>query len=548
MGDPMTDRIDEPGLVGLMAESSDLQSDAMKLARRDLDGYVEAAQEARLESGRERSYAKPLAVAAAGGFGLAALALAPSAFAASPSNDIRALQTAAGIENLAITAYKTALTLPFIGGASANGVVKAFAQMTMKQHTDHAQAFNAAVVKLGGKQQTGTDPKYTPVLAQAVPTIKTALDVVNLAITLEDVAAQTYVADVGLVSTSQLRQLFGSVAGVEAQHKAILLAVQALLKGNAPQLIALPPNAASCRSGRQRRFPRRVLPNQPGRPDHRRSRLMRRKPSQPEMAISEAELSSMTRQLDELHQETFPGVRKSLDDFSANLSHLAAQHPTGRRSFLVGLGGLAVVGGVAACSSSSKSPAPATSSAAAGSAPMSASGSASAASKYTGDLKVVALAAALENLAVEAYMGALTMAAQNKLGAVPPAVATFITTAKAQHADHAQAWNGVLSKANLPAITGTPLTIASTEVAKLQAARSVPDVAKVALALENAAAQTYLFAATNVTDSGGIMTAATIEPVEAMHAAILSFVLGQYPVPMSFIGVDQAVMPTAFTG
>jgi hypothetical protein len=240
----MTDRIDEPRLLGLMEESNDLQSDAMKLARRDLDGYVEAAQEARLEAPRERSYTKPLAVAAAGGLGLAALALAPSAFAASTSDDIKALQTAAGIENLAITAYKTALTLPFIGGSSANGVVKAFAQMTMKQHTDHAQAFNAAVTKLGGKAQTGTDPKYTPVLAKAVPTIKTALDVVNLAITLEDVAAQTYVADVGLVSTSDLRQLFGSVAGVEAQHKAILLAVQALLKGNAPQLIALPPDAA----------------------------------------------------------------------------------------------------------------------------------------------------------------------------------------------------------------------------------------------------------------------------------------------------------------
>jgi hypothetical protein len=34
------------------------------------------------------------------------------------------------------------------------------------------------------------------------------------------------------------------VAGVEAQHKAILLAVQALIAGGAPQLIALPPNAA----------------------------------------------------------------------------------------------------------------------------------------------------------------------------------------------------------------------------------------------------------------------------------------------------------------
>jgi hypothetical protein len=31
---------------------------------------------------------------------------------------------------------------------------------------------------------------------------------------------------------------------VESQHKAILLAVQALLAGGAPQLIALPPDAA----------------------------------------------------------------------------------------------------------------------------------------------------------------------------------------------------------------------------------------------------------------------------------------------------------------
>ncbi len=65
-----------------------------------------------------------------------------------------------------------------------------------------------------------------------------------LAITLEDVAAQTYVADVGRVSTAELRQLFASVAGVESQHRAILLAVQALLKGNAANLIALPPDAA----------------------------------------------------------------------------------------------------------------------------------------------------------------------------------------------------------------------------------------------------------------------------------------------------------------
>ena len=71
----------------------------------------------------------------------------------------------------------------------------------------------------------------------------------------------------------------------------------------------------------------------------------------PEMAITERELSAMTGELDMPHKETFPGVRKTLDDFSANL----AGKNFGRRGFLAGLGGVAVLGTVAACSSSKKS-------------------------------------------------------------------------------------------------------------------------------------------------------------------------------------------------
>jgi hypothetical protein len=37
-----------------------------------------------------------------------------------------------------------------------------------------------------------------------------------------------------------------------------------------------------------------------------------------------------------------------------------------------------------------------------------------------------------------------------------------------------------------------------------------------------------------VKSPAGIQTAATIEPVELQHAAILNFLLGQYPVPNSF--------------
>ncbi|MGH3793812.1 MAG: ferritin-like domain-containing protein [Pseudonocardiaceae bacterium] len=234
----MQKKIDEVRFRGLLEESDDLQSDAMRSARSGLNDYVDAARES---NATQRSRFGPVATVA-GVAGAATLLSAGTAFAA--GDDVSALQTAAGLENLAVSTYKTALTLPFIGGNDANAVVKAFAMKTMGQHSEHAQAFNAAAQKLGGKPQTGPDPKYAEVVKKAVPTIKGPADVVALAISLEDVAAQTYVKDVGLVSTAELRQLFASVAGVESQHKAILLAVQALLKGGAPQLIALPPDAA----------------------------------------------------------------------------------------------------------------------------------------------------------------------------------------------------------------------------------------------------------------------------------------------------------------
>ena len=89
--------------------------------------------------------------------------------------------------------------------------------------------------------------------------------------------------------------------------------------------------------------------------------------------------------------------------------------------------------------------------------------------------------------------------------------------------------------------------IAAGAVKDLQGAKTIADVATQALGLENAAAETYTFATENVTDLGGVMVAATIQPVETMHAAILNFVLGQYPVPLSFIDTKGAVKPDALT-
>ncbi|WP_042366435.1 ferritin-like domain-containing protein [Streptacidiphilus neutrinimicus] len=270
-----------------------------------------------------------------------------------------------------------------------------------------------------------------------------------------------------------------------------------------------------------------------------------------ELPISERELTRLTRDLAEAHQTYLPAMHASAAELTEQIRDQRAAETRGeaplpgtasRRRFLLGAGGVAAAFALAACSSSGKTTSAAGASGAAGGA-----GSGSPGSMYTGDLQVVALATALENQAVGAYTAALAAARAGKLGTVPPAVGTFAQTAMSQHADHAKAWNAVLTGAGKPAINDVPL---SNQPATLQALGAVTDVggvAKLALMLEQQAAETYLFATYNVTSPGGIATAASIAPVEAMHAAILNYVLGQYPVPDDFLPVDEAASPSLLT-
>jgi hypothetical protein len=261
-----------------------------------------------------------------------------------------------------------------------------------------------------------------------------------------------------------------------------------------------------------------------------------------ELYVSEARLLSLTRELDEAHHEALPAMRARAAEYveelhdTGSVRRARADRPLGRRGFLLGVGGVGAMAALAACSSgSSGSPTP---DARAGSA---------SAGTYTGDLKVVALATALENQAVAAYQAALTNAKAGKLGTVPPAVSTFIETAMSQHEDHAKAWNAVLTGAGEPAITGVPLSNEAATLQAVNAATSTGAVAKLALQLENQATETYLYAIGNVTSTGGIATSATIAPVEAMHAAVLQYVLGEYPVPDAFIGTNKAASVSLLT-
>jgi rubrerythrin len=253
---------DPRALNELLEESQDLQADALRPTHEALDELVElnhspndegrASNRAFHVEHQDRlraSLGATTLLGAAGGAALVGL-LASPAFASS-SSDVQILQTASSIENLAISTYKTALTLPYIGGSAANPVVTKFCQVTMGQHMQHDDAFSAAVKQLGGKAQNASDPAFVPVVNKAVKSITAAtpsagaLQVVALALELENIAAETYVKDTVLANSTQNKALFASIMGIEAQHASVLLAVQALLEAGAPQLISLAPGTAA---------------------------------------------------------------------------------------------------------------------------------------------------------------------------------------------------------------------------------------------------------------------------------------------------------------
>ena len=259
---------------------------------------------------------------------------------------------------------------------------------------------------------------------------------------------------------------------------------------------------------------------------------MRRRNQTPEvMAISEHELTVMTNDLDQIHNDvSMPAMKAAVEEWTDKIR-------TSRRGFLIGAG--AVAGGaiLAACSSGSSSSGSTTTTT-----------GASKTGQLTGDLAIAALAASLENLAVAAYGDVLTAAGQNKLGTVPPAVATFVTTAKGQHAQHASAWNSAITAAGHSAITVPDPALVPTVNTAFAKVTDVVGAAQLALMLEGIAAATYQNGISVVTADSSVKVAASIQPVEMQHIAILNFALGQYPVPNAFSPLTGARGPSDYSG
>lgn len=255
------------------------------------------------------------------------------------------------------------------------------------------------------------------------------------------------------------------------------------------------------------------------------------KPKPEVMAISEAELVRMTKDLDALHRDqSEPALEASVSEWVEAIHEEKFRNGdhrrfANRRTFLMGASAVGGAALLAACGSSKKTSTSATT--VAGGAATTTTPSTS--GLPAAEMQSINVDAQLENLAVFAYTQGLMAAAAGKLGAVPKAVGTFATTAKSQHMAHAQAFNAILSAAGKPTTTGTDKALTPTVLAAFAKVTNVIELAQLALILENTAAQSYQDDAATLTNMKAAQTAATIMPVEMQHAAILYFVIGKYP-------------------
>jgi hypothetical protein len=253
--------------------------------------------------------------------------------------------------------------------------------------------------------------------------------------------------------------------------------------------------------------------------------------------LNNDEIRRQLRAVDRLNTAVVPRWRDALarligdDDVSTNDKAMLLGVPSPNRRDLFKLGGASILGValLAACGSdSADAPAATTSS---GTAPATTAGSttpattpattAAATTPTTAmgsgemDLVLARTAASLEKLAVDTYGAAGGLI-------TTPAVLAAATMFAGHHQMHLDALNGVLTGAGAKAITQMNQAVYDALVKPaIDAAKTEADAVMLALALEEAAAQTYVFAGGALSTPGLRSTIMTIGGVEARHAAVL---------------------------
>jgi hypothetical protein len=253
------------------------------------------------------------------------------------------------------------------------------------------------------------------------------------------------------------------------------------------------------------------------------------------MDLNRDELRRELRAIDQDNRDAMPRWRAALrrivgggTDLTTDETAAVLGVPAPGRRQLFKLGGATLVGAavLAACGDDDDS------SGAAGGSSSTTSGDGG------GDLALARTAASLEKLAVDTYQ----TAADSGL-VTTAAIGSTAMLFQQHHQDHLDALNGAIR-----AVGGTEVTEQNQAVFEalvqpaVAAASSEADVVQLALDLESAAAQTYVFAGGALSVPDLRSTIMTIGGIEARHAAILQVVAQAMP-PASVFPDERAFFP-----
>jgi hypothetical protein len=139
--------------------------------------------------------------------------------------DLNLLRTGQSIEVLAVDTYQAAID----SGLVTTTAVADAAQLFQEHHQEHGDTIAGIITDLGGDPYDEPNPFLErTVVGPALEVVSTEEEIVALAVTLENTAAQTYVFAAEVLTTPQLRQGVMTIGGVEARHLALLNILQEL--------------------------------------------------------------------------------------------------------------------------------------------------------------------------------------------------------------------------------------------------------------------------------------------------------------------------------
>ena len=209
-------------LRSMVADVDDVHHDSMRTLHHELEEVHLGETGRRLVAARrdfiKRAGAGAALLTFAGGY-----APAPGVFARAAAAqedlpfDVVAATYAAGVELAAVAAYEAAAGRGLLDDATLG-----LATIFMGHHRDHAGTFNGLLESVDQPTVTEADE---PLLSQFGPMIQSAADapaLLDIALTLEQAAASTYVASLGMLTIPEAALAVAQIAPVESQHAFVL--------------------------------------------------------------------------------------------------------------------------------------------------------------------------------------------------------------------------------------------------------------------------------------------------------------------------------------